>query len=63
MTDVDVQHISNDTKEPDLAEETIALVRHWLTESAKVPADRAATRSSPRSWCVRRSPLDPVVAL
>lgn len=43
MTDVDVQHISNDTKEPDLAEETIALVRHWLTESAKVPADRAAT--------------------
>jgi len=43
MTDVDVQHISNDTQEPDLADETIALVRHWLTESAKVPADRAAT--------------------
>lgn len=43
MTDVDVQHISNDVKGPDLAEQTIALVRHWLTESAKVPADRAAT--------------------
>ncbi|MGO4383241.1 bifunctional proline dehydrogenase/L-glutamate gamma-semialdehyde dehydrogenase [Specibacter sp. RAF43] len=28
----------------DLAEETIALVRHWLTEAAKIPADVSAQR-------------------
>jgi len=43
MTDVAAHHISAQTQEHDLADETIALVRHWLTESAKVPADKAAT--------------------
>jgi len=43
MTDVDAEHVLADTQDPELAAETIALVRHWLTESAKVPADRAAT--------------------
>ncbi|MDQ2797928.1 MAG: bifunctional proline dehydrogenase/L-glutamate gamma-semialdehyde dehydrogenase, partial [Actinomycetota bacterium] len=43
MTDVDAEHGLADTQDPELVAETIALVRHWLTESAKVPADRAAT--------------------
>ncbi len=36
--------MADTTTSSDLAEETIALVRHWLSESAKVPDDKAATQ-------------------
>jgi RHH-type proline utilization regulon transcriptional repressor/proline dehydrogenase/delta 1-pyrroline-5-carboxylate dehydrogenase len=33
-----------DAPAPDLADDTIALVRRWLTESAEIPADSSATQ-------------------
>ncbi|GAA3545303.1 1-pyrroline-5-carboxylate dehydrogenase [Aeromicrobium flavum] len=41
------QHVTHDSVVPpagDLGEESVALVRHWLAESAKVPADRAGAQ-------------------
>lgn len=40
----DVAHAPYDLATDNLADETVELVRHWLTESSKVPADKAATQ-------------------